>query len=253
MDKAALDLADVNRSVQRRTHIVQDVHAQHLGLAGERINGHLGAGCAVGKVIERAAAESGFVVMDFGRAVEAIAPELHPLRVGHGDQAGKAAGVRGAMDLVTGKAHRAGAAAVQLRYKLRQPVAHLQRGQLGGAAIQIGASRCRRGAGVGYLIGVAGIDLDPRGREAQNPGHDQRDFGVQALAHLGTAVVDQHAAVGIHMHQGAGLVELRGRKADAELDRCERQSALQGGLHGVPSGDLSAARVVLAAFGKLAD
>jgi hypothetical protein len=36
------------------------------------------------------------------------------------------------------------------------------------------------------------------------------DLGVQALAHFGAAVVDQHAAVGIHMHQGARLVELRG-------------------------------------------
>ena len=157
------------------------------------------------------------------------------------------------MDLVIGKAHRAGAATVQVGDKLRQPVAHLQRGQLGGAAVEVGARRSRRGAGVGHFVGVARIHFDPRWREAQNPGHDQRDFGVQALAHLGPAVVDQHAAVGIDMHQCAGLVELRGGEADAELHRRECQPALQGGLHGVPSGDLGAARAVTAAFGKLGD
>ncbi len=76
---------------------------------------------------------------------------------------------------------------------------------------------------------------------------------MQALAHLGPAVVDQHAAVGIHMYQSARLVELRGRKADAELHRRERQSALQDRLRRVPGGDLGAARAVTAAFGKLGD
>ena len=157
------------------------------------------------------------------------------------------------MDLVIGKAHCAGAATVQAGDKLRQPVAHLQRGQLGGAAVQVGARRGRRGAGVGHFVGVARIHFDPRWREAQNPGHDQRDFGVQALAHLRATVVDQHAAVGIHMHQSARLVELRGGEADAELHRCQRQSALQGGLRRVPGGDLGAARAVIAAVRQLGD
>jgi hypothetical protein len=50
---------------------------------------------------------------------------------------------------------------------------------------------------------------------------------VQALAHLGAAVVHHHAAVGVDMHQRAGLVEQRGREADAELDRRDRQAALE--------------------------
>jgi hypothetical protein len=85
LDATALDLADVNRPVERRTHVMQDVHAQYLGFTGEGVYGHFGAGRAVGKVIKGPTAERGLVVVDFsGRAVKAVAPELHPLRVGQG-------------------------------------------------------------------------------------------------------------------------------------------------------------------------
>ena len=76
---------------------------------------------------------------------------------------------------------------------------------------------------------------------------------MQALAHLGAAVVDQHAAVGIHMHQSAGLVELGGGKADAEFHGRECQSALQDWLRRVPGGDLGAARPVIAVLRQLRD
>ena len=53
LHEAALDLPDIDRRVDAVAHVVQDVHAQHAALAGERVHGHLGAGCAIGEVIER--------------------------------------------------------------------------------------------------------------------------------------------------------------------------------------------------------
>jgi hypothetical protein len=38
--------------------------------------------------------------------------------------------------------------------------------------------------------------------------HHLRHLGVQALAHLGAAVVHEHRAVGVDVHQRAGLVEV---------------------------------------------
>jgi hypothetical protein len=108
-------------------------------------------------------------------------------------------------------------------------------GKLRRAAIEVGAGRCRRGRGIGNLAGVAGRAQHALKRHAQLVGHNLRHLGVQALAHLGAAVVDLHAAVGVHMHQRAGLVEQRGGEADAKLDRGDGQAALDDGVGSVPS------------------
>jgi hypothetical protein len=50
---------------------------------------------------------------------------------------------------------------------------------------------------------------------------------IEPLAHLGAAVVEQDRAVGIDMHQGAGLVEVGGGEGDAELHRRQREAALE--------------------------
>jgi hypothetical protein len=63
---------------------------------------------------------------------------------------------------------------------------------------------------------------------AQRLRHHLGHLGVQALAHLGAAMVHLHAAVGVHMHQRTRLVEQCGREADAELQRRDRQPALFG-------------------------
>ena len=62
---------------------------------------------------------------------------------------------------------------------------------------------------------------------------------VQTLAHLRAAVVELDAAVGIDVHQRAGLVVLGLVEGDAELDRRDRQPALAlraGGVEGVECG-----------------
>ena len=86
-------------------------------------------------------------------------------------------------------------------------------------------------------------------RHAERGRRDLDHLGVQALAHLGAAVVDQHRAVLVHVHQRAGLVERGQVERDAELDRGDRQRALGvrvGGVErghlGLPAGELAALR-----------
>jgi hypothetical protein len=89
------------------------------------------------------------------------------------------------------------------------------------------------------LVSVA---VSARGRShAQLVRHHLRHLGVQALAHFGAAVVHQHRAVGVDMHQRAGLVEVLDVEADAELHRRERQAALEHGAVGVEGGHGGAA------------
>ncbi len=71
LDEAALDLADIDRRVQRAAAIVQDVDALDAGLARERVDGGLGAGGAVGEVVERVAPPRVAVPVDRRRLVEA--------------------------------------------------------------------------------------------------------------------------------------------------------------------------------------
>jgi hypothetical protein len=81
------------------------------------------------------------------------------------------------------------------------------------------------------LVSVA---VSARGRShAQLVRHHLRHLGVQALAHFGAAVVHQDGAVGVDVHQRAGLVEVLDVEADAELHRRQRQAALEHGAVGV--------------------
>ena len=95
LHKAALNLANVDGRVDGAAHVVQDVHPQHPVLPGQGVDGDLGAGGAVGKVIKRSAGECGLVVVDFGGAVEAVAPELDAVGVGQAHHIVKGAGSGG--------------------------------------------------------------------------------------------------------------------------------------------------------------
>ena len=175
--------------------------------------------------------------MDFGRAVEAVAPELDAVGIGQFNHLIKAA--RGAWreDLAAFKPDGTGAATVEPANKLGQVVAYMARRKLGRTPIEVGAGRSRRRRGIGHLAGVARRGQHALKRNPQFIGHDLRDLGVQALTHFGAAVVDLDAAVQVHMHQRTGLVKQRGRKGDAEFDRREREAALDDRTVGVPQGD----------------
>ena len=65
---------------------------------------------------------------------------------------------------------------------------------------------------------------------------------MQALAHLGAAVVHLDGAVGVDEDERTGLVVVFEREADAELDRSDGEAAFGVRVIGVPCGDGRAAR-----------
>ena len=58
---------------------------------------------------------------------------------------------------------------------------------------------------------------------------------------VGAAVVDEHRAVAVHVHERAGLVVIRSGERDAEFDGADGESAVEVGMSGVEGIDLMAA------------
>jgi hypothetical protein len=85
---------------------------------------------------------------------------------------------------------------------------------------------------------------------AQLVRHDLRHLGVEALAHLGAAVVHQHRAVGVDVHQRAGLVEVRTLNEMPNFTGVSARPFLSTGLR-VERGDRGAARAVVAGGDEL--
>ncbi len=135
--------------------------------------------------------------------------------------------------------------AVLVGEQLRQPLPDLPRGVLRRLAVQVAAGRCRGGRGVGHLAGVGGAAAHTFERQAEFVRHHLRHLGVQALAHLGAAVVHQHRTVGVDMHQRAGLVVVVDVERDAEFHRRQRQPLLQHRTGGVVACDGLTARAVV--------
>ena len=241
LDEAAFDLADVDGRVDGAAGVVKDVDAQQAVFAGEGVDGDLAQRGAVGEVVEGPAAHGAGVVAELGGGVEAGVPQLHAGQPGVERDLGEG-GVE------AGGAHAAGleAHAGRLDARLagdegRQPPADRPAGGLGGLAVEVAARRGGGGRGVGHAGGVGGRQAHVAHRQAELGGDDLAHLGVEALAHLGAAVADAHAAVLIHMHQRAGLVEEGVGEGDAELDRGERQPALEHLARGVEGGDFGAA------------
>jgi hypothetical protein len=67
------------------------------------------------------------------------------------------------------------------------------------------------------------------------------DLGVQSLAHLDAAVIDEHTAVGVHVYQRSRLVERGESEREPEFGRQHRQAALAPPLsrhaHATPTHD----------------
>jgi len=205
LDKAAFNLAPVNCRVNALAHVVQDIGTQHAHLSGEGINDHFGTSRAIGKVIKRPALQLRTVVMNLGRGIKPIAPELYP---GH-----------------IGTLHQVFKAIARLAQGF-DAFFNLSRGQLCRLGIQIGTTRGGGGRGIGYLAGVTGTHPHLRERHPEFIGHHLGHLGKKALAHLGAAVVHKHTAIGIDMHQGTGLIHMGGRKRDTKLHRRECQALL---------------------------
>ena len=251
LDETALDLADVHGRVERLADIVQQVGAQKLPLAGEGVDDDLAHRRAIGVVVERVAGHGLGVPRQARRGVEAVGPQLHAVEVRVGHDGAEIKLLARHEHLVVGKAHVLGLAAVALRDVGRQAITDLARRILRRLAVQVRAGGCGRGRGVGHLAGVGGREAHAFEVHAQLVRHHLHHLGVQALAHLGAAVVHEDGTIEVHVHEGARLVQVLDVEADAELHRRERQALLEHGARGVERRHLLAPRGVVAAGFKL--
>ena len=127
---------------------------------------------------------------------------------------------------VGGEAHVLGAAAVARRPRTR-PGARGSAARRPAPPCRSGRCRstprwptCWRPCCVSAAVRAHVLEAD-----AELVRDDLRDLGVEALPHLGAAVVHQHRAVGVDVHQRAGLVVMHDVERDAELDRRQREAA----------------------------
>ena len=126
------------------------------------------------------------------------------------------------------------------------PVADLLARVLHGAAVEVGTRGCGRRRGVRHLVGAGRGQAYGVERDSQRSGRDLQHLRVQALSHLGAAVVDEHRAVLVDVHERAGLVVGREVERDAELHGRDREGALRVGVRGVERRDARAALVEVA-------
>ena len=251
LDKGAFYLADVQRRVQRLAGVVQDVGAQQLPFAGQGIHHHLGHGSPIGEVKEGPALHGLAVPAQARGGVEAVRPELHPLHIGLRHQGGEIQRLAVHPHRVVGEHHLPRHAAMQAGGTGGQPLADLAGGVLRGLAVQVCSGGCGSGRGVGHLLGVGGGHPHPAEANTQFVRHHLRHFGVQPLPHLGATVVHQNGAIGVHMHQRTGLVEMLDVERDAELERRQRQPALEHRACGIELRNGLASRLVAAGHFQL--
>ena len=107
--------------------------------------------------------------------------------------------------------------------ELGEPFPDLLAGGLDRPTVEVCARARGGGRGVGDLVGSGRGDPDQVERHAQGGCGDLGHLRVQALAHLGAAVVDEHRAVPIDQDERARLVVGREVERDAELHRGDRQ------------------------------
>ncbi len=226
---------------------MQDVAAQHLVFAGQGVDDHFRTGRAVGVVVERPAARLAAVVVDLRCAVKTGGRQRNLAEIGLLDQLIEA-------DVLVAQAHLA---ILELdifledlplaRGELHQPLLDGLRGILRRLAVEVGAAACCRRRSVRHFVGIGRGDLDAVDIDLEHLGHHLGDLGVQALTHLGAAMVQVDAAIGVDVHQCTTLVEETGGEADAEFHRRQRQALLQDRACGIERADFFASRCIVAA------
>src|SRR5512133_1457651 len=120
LHKTAFNLPDVDGRIDRSAHVVQDIHFQDAALAGQSVDGYLGTGCAIGKVVKRPARQGGRVVVDFRGAVKAVAPELDAIGISQRNHGVETACGHGRDDMPAGELDCTSADTVQTTDKCRQ-------------------------------------------------------------------------------------------------------------------------------------
>ena len=234
LHEGALDLAEVDDRRERVADVVEDVDPQHPVRAREPVDLDLRRGRPVGEVLERLALHPLGVPVQALGAVEARRRELHALVVrGLGDlgerERGSACAHRDRPEAGDPPARESHVALVDPEHPpgdRGHAVADLLAGVLHRAAVEVGARRGGGGRGVGHLVGARRGEPHRLERHAECRGGDLQHLRVQALAHLGAAVVHQHRAVLVHVHERAGLVVGGEGERDAELHGRDREGAL---------------------------
>ena len=224
---------------------MQDICAQNPVLAGQRVDHHLGRRRAIGKVEKRSPTPRDAVPLDLGGGVEPVRRQADPRLIGLGDQIGETPDLRPSPHLARRENHRLGRAARPRGGKLRQPRPDRQAGVLNRHPVQIRARRGGRGRGIGHFRGIGRAHPHRFGRDRKDLRGHLRELLMQALPHLGAAMVHQHRAIGIKLHQGPRLVQMRQRKGNAEFHRAQRDPALERPVRRVPFRHRRLARLVV--------
>ena len=252
LHEGALDLAEIDRGIERGAAILHQVGAQHAALAGQRVDRHLRRRRAEGEIEERPAAHRRAIPVDLGRLVEAGRPtatrgpasRAWPARRSSRPgccRAWRCARCRRRTRCRLGAAPKCSAAKATMRCLM--VLAASQAAQpLRSEPVE---------AAVGEVLGTSAVEV-ARGPDAvdvdlEHLGHDLRHLDEQPLPHLGAAVVQADRAVGIDMHQRAGLVHVRHVEGDAELQREQAEPALQDRAGLVEGVDLGAPALEVAA------
>ena len=204
---------------------MQDVGAVDQIFAGQRIDRDFGAGGAIGEIVERRAAAGLAVPMDLRRLVEAGGRQLHAGEIGLLDEIGEGDFARRRSCTRFGrKMTFAGSTLQLLGGEGDQPFLDLAGGVEGGHAVEVGAGGGGGRRGVRHLAGGRRGDLHAVDIDLEAVGQHLRHLGVEALAHLGAAMVQVDRAVLIDMHQRARLVEGGHGEGDAEFHRRQRDA-----------------------------
>ena len=228
LDEAALDLADVDRRVERAADVVQDVDAQHAATrrsacrSPPRVHGR-----AVGEVVERPALVSVRGPSGSSASCRSRSPTAGRAR-GRPRRPARRSGISAVAD-----AHAVAAETRPRRRRSRYVSAakaasrSLDRARRGlrRHAVEVGAGRGGGGRGVGHLAGVGGGDLARASSGdaelvAPRPARPWCTAPGPSRCRRGSA----GRAVGVDVHQRAGLVEMGGGEGDAELHRRQRDA-----------------------------
>ena len=245
---AALDLPDVERGVQARAGVMQDIGAQDAVFAAEPVENHFADGHAIGEIVERPAPAPDPVPGQPRCAVKAGGREAYPVLMGEPRGIGKAVGMVAHPYLAADKAHRLRRCLVIPGKECGHPLAYGIAGRPDRHPVEVAARRGGGGGGVGHLSGIGGGDPHHLEGHAEAGGGHLRHLLEEPLAHLRAAVVELDRAVAIDMHQRAGLIEMGEGEGDAELHRAERDAAPQDVVAGVPFRHRAAAGVVIGAL-----
>ena len=81
LHEGALDLAEIDRGIERGAAILHQVGAQHAALAGQGVDRHFGRRRAEGEIEERPAAHRRAIPVDLRRLVEAGRGQRHAAQI----------------------------------------------------------------------------------------------------------------------------------------------------------------------------